>query len=184
MQVRIIGSASCVATALAFVLLVPTDALAVYRTRLHDPKDVSPSSSGMSVVDIRSTTRRVTLRGDGHRYLTIAVRSYDGPNDPGFGFGPFWDLYVRLDVRGGERGDVWMLMHVADSAQNPDRSCKVIARGTGRVLARANLAISNGDLAWCTVPLKAVRANKRIRWDVISPEPGSVDRAPNRGYAS
>jgi len=139
----------------------PAVAIVVDRDTGFDASDIPPN--GQWDPDIRSTTRKLVVRDDGGRVLSIAVRFYERDGR--------WPLEIRLDATGGARVDhlmrtfgedcfVWPKGHRDDGVQ-------------GRASAR-------GDRSVCRVPARAVAPTKSIRWKVRTSLP---EAAPAGGGA-
>ena len=155
-----------------FVMMVPSSAVAaaIYRDTGYDPDDVG-TRDGVSLPDIRSTTRRLSLI-DGRRVLAIIVRSY--------GDWPGFRVEVRLDTKGGPQLDAFMLLSNASGDV-----CLVWNKGDRSGAIRGRFAI-RGDRTACRVPVRFFAPDKRIRWKVRATAPdgaAEVDDAPdNRGW--
>ena len=150
------------ATTLAVTLARPAHAFG-YRATGFDPND----RHGY-VPDISSTTRKVRAASNGHRYLTVTLRTYE--NLPSW-----WDAVIVLDTKGGSLRD--SKMHLWNNGDD-GHGCEV----DGRAAAFRE----HGHWARCRVPLRYVNPNKRIRWKVLSLaafDVGNADYAPNdRGW--
>lgn len=146
------------ATTLAVTLAGPADALG-YRATGFDPDD-----RGGKKPDISSTTRKVRTASNGHRYLTVTLRTYE--NLPSW-----WTAAIVLDTKGDSLRDSEM-----DIWNNGDdgHGCEVDGR--------AAAFHEHGRWARCRVLLRYVNPKKRIRWKVLSLaafDVGNPDYAPN-----
>jgi hypothetical protein len=162
-----------VALLLYTIILASGDSALAYQDTGFDPDD---RSLGESDPDIRSSTRRVEPSQHG-RVLSIRVRTYEP-------FGPFWELRVFLDSKGGRRADYLVLMTQADVAGR----CTLDERGGGQDETIGRLR-SRQDVARCRLPARLVDPDKQPRWRIVSPSqssnPGAeTERAPNEGWYS
>ena len=131
----------------------------------HRTTGFDANDQGKEVPDIRSTTRKVWLASNGHRYLTVTIRTYDRM--------PSWfDGRVALDSRGGPLRDHRMHIWHYD------------ANGHGCALDRvAGWFKQHGHRVTCRVPLRYVQPNKRIRWRMsLAGFDVGADYAPDRGW--
>jgi hypothetical protein len=131
-----------------------------YRTTRFDAND-----QGKEVPDIRSTTRKVWLASNGHRYLTVTIRT-------SVRMPPWFDGLVALDSRGGSLRD--HRMHIWHYG----------ADGHGCDVNRIEGSFKqHGHWVRCRVPLRFVHANKRIRWRMsLAGFDVGADYAPDRGW--
>jgi hypothetical protein len=152
--------------------LVATPAVAVVidRDTGFDANDIPPN--GHIDPDIRSTTRKLVVRDDGGRVLSIVVRFYERHG--------WWPLWMRLDARGGPRVD-----HIVSTFGD---QCYVWPKGHRHdgVEVRGN---AHGFRFVCRMPARLVSPEKSIRWKVRTNVPdgsGSefvMDFAPSdRGW--
>lgn len=126
--------------------------------------------------DVSSTTRRVWLASNGHRYLTVTFRAYER-------LSYLWTVIVSLDSRGGTQRDYRIYM---DSTEFSGHGCGVLHRGQHFRHFKGGAFKQRHDWARCRIPLRFVQPNKRIRWKLYSPTlitPGDVEYARNhRGW--
>lgn len=118
--------------------------------------------------DIRSTTRRVTVR-DGHRFLTIAFHAYEA-------LGDYWFVRTRLDSRAGPERDYKMLI-----ANEEGGACLLYRPHEDSVRGKFSQA---SHRAACRIPARFVRPTKQIRWKIFSPSGyshGNKEYVPNDG---
>jgi len=121
--------------------VTPAVAVVVDRDTGFDANDIPPN--GHIDPDIRSTTRKLVVRDDGGRVLSIVVRFYERHG--------WWPLWMRLDARGGPRVD-----HIVSTYGD---DCYVWRKGhrNDGVLGRGN---AHGARFVCRMPARAVSPTK------------------------
>jgi hypothetical protein len=168
---RVVGPPAVICILISAFLTMPGSA-AAYQDTGYDPDDRAVVGDDP---DIRSTTRRVALAGDG-RVLKIKVRAYED-------LGVWWRMEVLLDSRRGPRFDFRLVLRNGDVGGS---GCSLDRRGGGDDFIEGSFRQA-GDRTRCTVPARLVDPDKRIRWRIRSPsgydEPESVtERAPDHGW--
>jgi len=129
---------------------------------------LDPNDRGSKSPDISSTTRKVRATPNGHRFLTVTLRTYeDLPS--------WWIGAIALDSRAGSLRDFRMEMWNNG------------ADGHGCVVdGKAGAFHQRGRWGRCRVPLRFAHPRKLIRWKVLSLaafDVGNPDYAPNdRGW--
>lgn len=177
------GSAFAAAAIVVVVLIAPIAARAELRSLRSgtDPRNDGvcyPEPHGC-FPDIRGTTRKVTERSDGKRYLTITVRMY---RRAGFAslekasFGWDWRAGAKIDSRGDQRFDHVLDIYRGDMFGEP-----------GCFVDGEFISVPRSDAWWisCTVPLRTVDPKRQVRWAVFAEGYAAAapyvtrDRAPN-----
>ena len=129
----------------------PAMAVVIDRDTGFDANDVPPN--GHIDPDIRSTTRKVVVRDEGGRVLSIVVWFYERHGG--------WPLWMRLDARGGPRVD-----HIVSTYGE----CHVWPKGHRRDKVEVR-AKAHGARFVCRMPARLVSPTKSIRWKVRTKAP-------------
>jgi hypothetical protein len=128
-----------------------------------DPNDVT------GFMDVSSTTRTVAAAKNGRRYLLVGFRTFESLD-----INYYFEVTVRLDTRGGPKGDLTMVMGSFDMSGS---TCH-LASGYRDFGFRWHDSVGS-----CSIPLRLADPTKPIRWKLITTlGPGSPDFAPNVGW--
>jgi hypothetical protein len=141
---------------------------------------LDPEDAGGGFLDIRRSVRATGTDDAGRRWLRVGFRS-----NGEYAF--IWRVRVYLDSRDGPRFDY--IMGLWEFDQSGGRGCAVHPRaGRPGKRVEGTFRVNESDPekgVRCRVRLGAVHPTKRIRWRLVSIDPGPppdvVDRAPNGG---